>query len=136
MIRSRLTICSSSCLTFVLIWHFVGNAFVIQIVINYDINIVCHILLQVFFHLNLVKATIELVTIEDGDLFFGRVVSSDDVIMSTLKNDLQLFQQLLVQLTKIKNTFLWWANHAMQFLHVFFLVPQVLSIVRFQIKIE
>jgi hypothetical protein len=68
--------------------------------------------------------------------FFGQVVSSDDVIMSTLKNDLQLFQQLFVQLTKTKNPLLWWANHAMQFPHVFFLVPQVLSIVRFQIKIE
>ncbi len=96
----------------------------------------CHILLQVFFHLNLVRATIELVTIEDGDLFFGQVVSSDDVIMSTLKNDLQLFQQLFVQLTKIKNPLLWWANHAMQFPHGFFLVPQVLSILGFQIKIE
>jgi hypothetical protein len=69
----------------------VGNAFVIQIVIKYDTNIVCHLLLKVFFHLNLIRATIELVTIEDDDLFFGQVVSSDDVIMSTLKNDLQLF---------------------------------------------
>jgi hypothetical protein len=55
--------------------------------------------------------------------------------MSTLKNDLQLFQQLFVQLTKIRNP-LWWANQAMQFPHVFFLVPQVLSILGFQIKIE
>ncbi len=80
-----------------------GNAFVIQIVIKYDTNIVCHLLLQVFFHLNLIRATIELVTIENDDLFFGQVVSSDDVIMSTLKNDLQLFQQLFVQLVKTKN---------------------------------
>jgi hypothetical protein len=55
------------------------------------------------------------VTLEDDDLFFGQVVSSDDVIMSTLKNDLQLFQQLFVQLAKTKNPLLWWANHAMQF---------------------
>jgi len=48
----------------------VGNAFVIQIVIKYDTNIVCHLLLEVFFHLNLIRATIELVTIEDDDLFF------------------------------------------------------------------
>ncbi len=113
-----------------------SNGFVIQIMIKYDINIMCCLLLQVCFHLNLVRATIELVTIEDDDFFFGQVVSSDDVIMSTLKNDLQLFQQLFVQLTKAKNPLLWWANHAMQFLNVFFLVPQVLSIVRFQIKIE
>jgi hypothetical protein len=59
----------------------VGNAFVIQIVIKYDTNIVCRLLLQVFFHLNLIRATIELVTIKDDDLFFGQVISSDDVIM-------------------------------------------------------
>ncbi len=58
-----------------------GNAFVIQIVIKYDTNIVCRLLLQVFFHLNLIRATIELVTIKDDDLFFGQVISSDDVIM-------------------------------------------------------
>jgi hypothetical protein len=31
------------------IWDFVGHAYAIQIVTNYDINIVCPILLQVFF---------------------------------------------------------------------------------------
>jgi hypothetical protein len=41
------------------ILDFVGYAHAIQIVINYDINIVCLLLLQVFFHLNHVKATID-----------------------------------------------------------------------------
>jgi hypothetical protein len=34
-----------------------GHAHAIQIMTNYDINIVCLLLLQLFFHLNAIKAT-------------------------------------------------------------------------------
>ncbi len=38
-----------------IIQDFVGNAHATQIVTNYDINIVCLLLLHVFFHLNPIK---------------------------------------------------------------------------------
>jgi hypothetical protein len=109
----------------------------IQIVTNYDVNIVCPLLLQVFFHLNLVRAIVDqLIVVEDEDLFFGQIVSNDDVIMSTLKNELQLYQQLVVRLVDIENLLIWWAKHVMQFSHVSFLAHQVLGIVGSKIKIE
>ncbi len=52
-----------------LILYFVGHAHVIQIVIDYDVNIVCPLLLQVLFHLNPIRAT----TIDDDDLFLGKL---------------------------------------------------------------
>lgn len=33
--------------------------------------------------------------IENDDMLFAQIVSSDDAIMSTMKNELQLFQQFL-----------------------------------------
>jgi hypothetical protein len=49
--------------------------------------------------------------------------------MSTLKNELQLYQWLAMQLVEIENPFIWWAKHVVQFPHVSFLVHQVLGIV-------
>jgi len=63
-------------------------------------------------------------------------MSSDDVIMFTLKNELQLYQWLFKQLEDIKNLLIVWANHVVQFCHFSFLVYQVLSIMRSQIEIE
>jgi len=40
-----------------------------------------------------VKASSKLEIVEDDDLFFGQVMLNDDVIIYTLKNELQLFQQ-------------------------------------------
>jgi hypothetical protein len=90
----------------------VGHAHdAIQIVTNYDVNIVCPLLLELFFHLNLVKAVVDqLIVVEDEDLFFGQIVSNDDVIMSTLKNELQLYQQLV----DIENLLIWWEKHVIQ----------------------
>jgi hypothetical protein len=52
----------------------------------------------VFFHLNHGRATIhQLVPIEGDDMFFEQIVSSDDAIMSTLKNELQIYGELLMQ---------------------------------------
>ncbi len=70
------------------IHDFVENAYAIQIVIDYDVNIVCTFLLKMFFHLNHGQATKhQLVPVEDDEMFFGQTVSSDDGIMSTLKNE-------------------------------------------------
>jgi hypothetical protein len=55
------------------IWDSMGNALAIQIVARYDTNIVCLFLLHVFFYLNLVRATIELMAIENYDFFGGRL---------------------------------------------------------------
>jgi hypothetical protein len=51
---------------------FVGNAHAIQIVIDYNSNIMCPLLLHVFFHLNPIRATIidQPIIIEDDDFFF------------------------------------------------------------------
>jgi hypothetical protein len=40
-----------------------------------------------FFHLNLLKATIGLMIVENGELFFGKITSNDDAIMLNLNND-------------------------------------------------
>jgi hypothetical protein len=62
-------------------------------VIDYDINIVCPIFLHMFFHVNVIKVAINhQVVVENDDLFFGETASSDDAIMSTLKNELQIYQ--------------------------------------------
>jgi hypothetical protein len=50
--------------------------------------------------LNPILATIELTTIENDDLNFEWIVSNSDVIMSTLKNELQLFWRLFVWQTQ------------------------------------
>jgi hypothetical protein len=38
--------------------------------------------------------------------------------------------------TNIENPLVWWANHAMQFFHISFLVHKVLGIVGSQIEIQ
>jgi hypothetical protein len=45
----------------------------------------------VFFHLNLIREVVGSTIVENDDLFFGQIVSNDDTIMSTLKNELQLY---------------------------------------------
>jgi hypothetical protein len=41
------------------IHNFVGNTHVIQIVTNYDTNVMCSLLFHVFFHLNHVKTILD-----------------------------------------------------------------------------
>lgn len=53
--------------------------------------------------MNLIKAQVEPITKKDDDSFFGDIVSKANVIMTTLKNELHLFQQLFVQLIEIEN---------------------------------
>lgn len=50
-------------------------------------------------------ASIKSLMAKDDYLFFGHIISPNDVIMSTLKNELQLFQRLYVRLIKIENPF-------------------------------
>ncbi len=56
-----------------IIQDFMGCAHdAIQIVTNYDVNIVCLLLLQVFFHLNPIRAiTHQSIIVEDDDFFLG-----------------------------------------------------------------
>jgi hypothetical protein len=68
-------------------------------------------LLHVYFYVNPIKALIEATSIEDNDFFFGQIISSDDVIKFTLKNELQLFRQLCVWQSKIENPLAWWGQH-------------------------
>ncbi len=81
--------------------------------------------------MNPVRATIiyQPIVIEGDDLFFGHILSNDDVIMSTLNNELQLYQRLVVQPIEIENPLIWWAKHVVQFPHVSFLTHQILDIV-------
>jgi hypothetical protein len=57
---------------------------------------VCPLLLEVHNHSNLTREPIEPMTIEKDDLFFGQIVLVNDVTNSILKNELKLFQRLLV----------------------------------------
>jgi hypothetical protein len=71
------------------IGNFMGNAIIVQIVAKFDINkCLCSLLLHGVFHLNHGKAIVKLVIVEDENLFFGQILSSADVIMSSLKNEL------------------------------------------------
>ncbi len=58
----------------------------------------CPFFITHVFSFELVRVTIidQLTIIEDDDLFFGQIVSNDDAIMSTLKNELQLYRWLVV----------------------------------------
>jgi hypothetical protein len=69
--------------------NFVRNVVIVQIVVEYDIKIVCFLLLQMHNQLNLIRVATKLVrTKEDLIFFLGQVVSTNDVIFSTLKNEL------------------------------------------------
>jgi hypothetical protein len=75
------------------------------------------------------------IVVED-DNFFGQNIFNDDVIMSTVRNELHLLHWLSVGPVQIKNPMQWWANHAMQFPHVFFLAHFMLEILGSQIEIS
>jgi len=80
-------------------------------------------------HLNLVKTIRDPITLEDNYCFFGQIVFVDVVIMSTLKNELQIFLCLCVRLIETTNPLGWWARHLMQFPHVSFFACQVFDII-------
>ncbi len=56
--------------------------------------------------------------------------------MSTLKNELHVFQWLCVRPTKTKNPLVWWVAHVVQFPHVSFVFCQVFGIVGSHIETE
>jgi len=67
----------------------VGNFVIVKIVVEYDIKIVCFLFLQMYNHLNPIKIATKPMTIEKDLIFYFRqVVSTNDVILSTLKNEL------------------------------------------------
>jgi hypothetical protein len=76
-------------------------------------------------------ASIESLMAKDDYLFFRHIISPNDVIMSTLKNELQLFQRLYVWLITNKKP-LWFGSN----FHMSFLSYQVLGIVSSHIEIE
>jgi len=100
------------------IWNFVSN----PIVVENNVKIVCPLLLEVHNHSNLTREPIEPMTIEKDDLFFGQVVLVNDVTNSILKNELKLFQKLLLRSIDHENPLVWWVEHVVQFSHVFFSV--------------
>ncbi len=78
----------------------------------------------------------DLITLKNDDYFFGLIFSFDDAIMSTLKNELHVFQWLCVRPTKTKNPLVWWVAHVVQFPHVSFVFCQVFGIVGSHIETE
>ncbi len=73
-----------------------GKCNIIEAVVEYDAKVVYPFMLQVYFYLNFTRVLVEGTTIEDDDFFGGHIISNDDVIKSTLNNDLQLFCRLCV----------------------------------------
>jgi hypothetical protein len=53
------------------ICDFVGDSFALQVVAEYDIKIMYPLLVQTYFHLNLVKGVAKLIIVEDDDNLFG-----------------------------------------------------------------
>jgi hypothetical protein len=118
-----------------IIWDFVGDSLTLQVVAEYDVKIVYPLLVQTYLHLNPMKAIMKPVVVEN-DNFFGQNIFNDDAIMSTVRNESHLFHRLNVGPVEIKNPLQWWANHVMQFPHVFFLARLMLKIVGSQIEIK
>jgi len=73
------------------IWDFVGDSLALQVVAEYDVKIVYPLLVQAYFRLDLVKVVAKSIGVEDDDNFFGKNIYNDDVIMSTMRNELHLF---------------------------------------------
>ncbi len=71
---------------------FLGDSLAHQVVIEYDVKIMYPLLVQTYLHLNPMKAIAELIVVEDDDNFFGKNIFNDDVIMSTVRNELHLFR--------------------------------------------
>ncbi len=69
-----------------------GDSLAHQVVIEYDVKIMYPLLVQTYLHLNPMKAIAELIVVEDDDNFFGKNIFNDDVIMSTVRNELHLFR--------------------------------------------
>ncbi len=69
-------------------------AILLQIVANYGTKIACPLLLQAYHHLNPNKTPTKPLVVKDNDLISQQIVSLDNVILSTLKNELQIFQRL------------------------------------------
>jgi hypothetical protein len=65
-----------------------GNLIIVEFIAKCDAKIVCPFLSHAYNHLNLTKDLTKLMTNERDDIFFGQVVFVDDVIISTLKNEL------------------------------------------------
>ncbi len=72
---------------------FLGDSLALQIVAKYNAKIVYLLLVQAYLHLNLVKAIVELIVVEDDDNFFGKNIFNDDAIMLIMRNKLYLFCQ-------------------------------------------
>jgi hypothetical protein len=68
-----------------------SNIIVANVIVEYDVKVVHPLLLYVYFRLNLVKVLIDPTTFEDDNYFFGHIIYVDDAILSTLKNELQIF---------------------------------------------
>jgi hypothetical protein len=75
------------------IQDFVDNSIAIEIVVKYNVLIVCQSLYYYRCTIiwTLLKKLAKLVTTKNDDCLFCQIVSVDDVIISTLKNKLQLF---------------------------------------------
>jgi hypothetical protein len=82
-----------------LIQDYVGNFFPIHIVTNYGTRIAYLLLLQAYHHLNPNKTPTKSLVVKDNDLISRQIVPLDDVILSTLKNKLQIFQRLSMRST-------------------------------------
>ncbi len=54
------------------------------------------------FALLLVKRTMEGAPIEDDDMLFGLIMSNDDAVMPTMRNELQLLQQFFLGTKKLE----------------------------------
>jgi hypothetical protein len=77
----------------------VGNFFPIHIVANYGTRIAYLLLLQAYHHLNPSKIPTKPLVVKDDDLISQQIVSLDGVVLSTLKNELQIFQRLSMRST-------------------------------------
>jgi hypothetical protein len=70
----------------------VGNVIVDDVVAKYDVKVVYSLLLHVYLHLNPMRTKIEPTIVEDDDCFLWAIFFVDDAIMSTMKNELQIFR--------------------------------------------
>lgn len=53
------------------IWYYVGNYVISEIVVKYNMKVVYPILLQTYFYLNHARALVEITIVEKNGFFFG-----------------------------------------------------------------
>jgi hypothetical protein len=126
--------------------NYVGWGNVIYLAIKYDAKVVIHLLMIIFYVLNLtIQAFIAqvdgsyvgaIVVERENNNIFGVNVSIKESSYVFVVGELSLFKRLFIVLATCVDPLTWWCIHKTQFPNVGFLAKQILGILGSQIETE